>query len=361
MGQWDAKSEKSLDDQITACQKSLEKAKRSGRENIAQVLQAKLESLLQPAGHTGRAGKAGARSGKKGNPDKASTGEDRKKKSLKLKSKRITIPADSIPDLGSDTAPESPRKSVARLRKKRKRAKAEETDRMEEQGPRKLRKTREKAKGKLPGLTSGSKSSLQSAVDILLRASAKARAARRAEGEDSEEELQPCPDFPIAPDSAGKSLGEADDVELEDGQMESGEEEDSNGAPDEVVEERPVKTAQAGARKADTAEAVPGDEASDDFFDAASEGEGADDGGEVSNSASAEGASGSRPGASGVRRREKKLRRKERLEGIRQRSQETHPSWVAAKTARVSGTLVKQGKSKMRGRRRTFVSETEDS
>eukprot|EP00434_Breviolum_minutum_P017789 symbB.v1.2.015702.t3/scaffold1180.1/size133432/11 len=274
-----------------ACQKSLDAAIRSKRANIAEALRAKLTKLKAERSPKSCETKRVPRKKKHAAVENASedskTSKVKKAKNVKKVLKKnpskqkctlddAKIDAVLFPDTTSTL------KTVKHGSKSTKREPARETP--------KRKKVKRKTQGSSGELPSDARAT---AIDLLLRAAAKAKAARQAAGEESEEEA-PMPELPTPRKNfaAGGFF---------------------------ACEEEP---------QAETPRAQAAADEDDDFFDA------------VEDSLPAVPTEVEAPRSErGVARREKKMRRKERLERMRQERLQKHPSWVAAKSPRVNGEV----------------------
>eukprot|EP00931_Biecheleriopsis_adriatica_P005897 TRINITY_DN107372_c0_g1_i1.p1 TRINITY_DN107372_c0_g1~~TRINITY_DN107372_c0_g1_i1.p1 ORF type:complete len:357 (+),score=107.56 TRINITY_DN107372_c0_g1_i1:109-1179(+) len=335
---------KSLDDQVKACRKSLEAAERSGRENIARALQEKLNKLLQSAGSV----QHGTTAGKQAKSEAAPGGSKGKQENQVVKAKKAKLKRKScvLLEAAAVPAPEVPQQVLKKKRKvKIKKATSGPA------GADKSIANTAKAASKKKRKPATEDISRQAAIDLLLRASAKARASRLAHGEESEEEAVP-PELPPPRSDLGGETGGQSESDVMPDFGEEGEEEGEEERHEGDEEEEPVTDVtdleSAREEKKEKKKAEDGDE--DSFFDSADE----DMAVVEVEDASAQESAGSKPGRSALRRA-KKLRRKERLQSIRDSAKKTHPSWLAAKTPRVSGAMPKRPKG---GTRMTFDSES---
>ena len=185
---------------VEACQKSLDAAIRSKRANIAEALRAKLtkleaerspkscETKRVPRKKKHAALENTSEDSKTSTVKKAKNVKNVKKKMKKNPSKQKCTFEDAnshsmlFPDTTSTLktakhGSKSPKMEPVHEKPKRKKVK---------------RKTQGSSSGELPASDSGARAT---AIDLLLRAAAKAKAARQAAGEESEEEA-PMPELP---------------------------------------------------------------------------------------------------------------------------------------------------------------------
>ena len=246
--------------QVKACRKSLEAAERSGRSNIAEALRAKL-SKLTGARDVSSAGEVGS-----GNSSKTSV--DSIAPRLKKGKKKL-----AATQLGADEHGHG----VVPLRKRKRKARTSNSERASERNMGSNRATSPPdatvptsmagaGTGKVRKVSPASEAQ-QAAVDLLLKAASKARASRRAMGEESEEEA-PLPDLPPPRQGLGEDSGAAprSDVDFE------GEEEEVD------IGEEPVEESTCGQNSGATDSLQDegrsndeGQEEDDDFFDAVEE------------------------------------------------------------------------------------------
>lgn len=184
-----------------------------------------------------------------------------------------------------------------------------------------------KSKSKKPSSIATS-SDRATAIEVLLRAATAAKAARRAAGEDSEEEA-PLPELPMPRKDLSASKGAMTVTDVEEMESEEPAEDDDDGEPKAPKHQET-------------------EDEDEDFFDSV----------EDPLPVEAEARSGNQTASlRGAAKRAKKQRRKERLELIREEPLLKHPSWVAQKSPRVSGTFsTVKGK---KGKRTTFASDSE--
>ena len=261
--------------QVKACRKSLEAAERSGRSNIAEALRAKLSKL------TGARDVSGA--GEVGSGNSSKTSVDSIAPRLK-KGKKIL----AATQLGADEHGHG----VVPLRKRKRKATTSNSEmasivRKAERNKGSNRATSPPDAGTRPstvpmsmaGAGTGRRpkkskvrkvspnDAQQAAVDLLLKAASKARASRRAMGEESEEEA-PLPDLPPPRQGLGEDSGAAprSDVEFE------GEEGEVDIGEEPVEESTCGKTSGATDSLQDEGNSNDeGQEEDDDFFDALEE------------------------------------------------------------------------------------------
>lgn len=215
-------NEKSKDEQIKACRKSLEAAQRSGRTNIAEALQVKLDKLVGADGDA---------------KSSCATGEPKRKKRITSTKVGATVLKDgarSEATSGAVAAVSEGSATTAKfasrlILKKRSSADGADSSKVVSQIRERPKKLKIISKATLTGAQSSTE---ESAIDILLRASAKAREARVAAGEESEDEaLPPVPIFPPPREGLGEQgLGmvheEGEEKEDDDQQDDASDDED---------------------------------------------------------------------------------------------------------------------------------------
>lgn len=334
-----------MDDQVKACRKSLEAAERSGRKNIAEALRVKLTRLTgaQPDGRLEKeAPLAGVRIAERA-PKKV------KKQAVKQDTNRQPVRPKPLQPLreARRPAPKS-RADPAKVHKPEAKMTSKTSRTKQSAAMKRAQTPRRNKKAKGPGLAgkktkiddkgAAGRSAEQTAVDLLLKAAAQARALRHAAGEESEEEA-PLPDLPTSKIGLGEDTGQAaedpvcpallSDMDF-DGEGEDEEEEEEELAPEEIEVARSVHTGEDELRQKRCSAEEGGEVEEDDFFDLAEDLE-LPLGPPVVTAG---------PSERGAWKKAKKQRRKERLERIRQQKLERHPSWQASKSPAVSGAMV---------------------
>ncbi|CAE7312468.1 unnamed protein product [Symbiodinium sp. CCMP2592] len=290
--------EKPLDDQVKACRKSLEAAERSGRNNIAEALRVKLARLTasRPAGaepdrrleKQAYGVQIAERAPKKG----------KKKQAVAQDTDTQPVRPKPLQPLGqarrkasrSTATPGQKSADFAKVQKQEATISSKTSRTNQSAGVKRAQKPCRKkiAKGLLgkrpkiddKGAAGRSAQQKQTAVDLLLKAAAKARALRLAAGEESEEEA-PLPDLPMAKIGLGEDTGQAaedpvcpavlSDIDF-DGEGEGegeGEEEEEEEEEEPATEDiQAIHTGEDQPRQKDGS-ADEKEEEDDDFFDLA--------------------------------------------------------------------------------------------